>query len=104
MIQHFTVPNKGASLVFYDIRESSDNLSTLLKLQTVKDMFDTDEITALHNFNHLRNSLVHSSSYLSFSFMSKEYFEKVSQLIDEIDDIFVWLHKKLDAEITKKAF
>ena len=88
-----------------DIMNSKVSLPDLLKMVKIKTLFDTSEIAALHNFNYLRNSLAHSADYLSFVSMTKEYYESVIGLLEEVDDIFVWasLKKKHGENLLKQS-
>jgi len=88
-----------------DIMNSKVSLSDLLKLDKIKTLFDTSELSAMHNFNYLRNSLAHSADYLSFVSMKKEYYESIMELLKEIDDIFVWasLKKKHGENLLKQS-
>jgi len=73
-----------------DILESKISMTKLLKNENIIKIFDTSEIAALRDFNYLRNSLAHSADFASFILMKPGYYDSITELLQEVDDIFVW--------------
>jgi hypothetical protein len=82
-----------------EFMESGATLTSLLRCEKIKNIFDSDEMAALHNFNFLRNSLAHSSDATVFFSLSPDYFDIIIDLIDQVDSIFKWLASKSSFEI-----
>ena len=73
-----------------DILSPEISMANILKNDRVKNIFDTDEISTLHNFTYLRNSLAHSADYVAFLDISEDYYDSVMELLDNVNDIFSW--------------
>ena len=70
------------------------HMSDILKERRIRDTFDTDEIAALYVFNSLRNSMIHSSNYKTFNFVTKDYYLAIAEVLDNVQTIYSWLNNK----------
>jgi len=76
---------------WFEALYKKDNFGTILNDRRTKELFDTDEMNMLRNFNHLRNITIHASSTSMFEAIKPLAYDKLISLLNSLQETYEWL-------------